>query len=129
MCSAQVFECGRHCIARHGSGKAKKQGAGRRCGDFPQLNYLGGAVRTTKRTEITIETDRIVVLSRRKVSVVSWCHECTQMTKMVTVDEAAAIAGVTSRTMYRWVDAEKLHFSETAEGVLIICFNSLQNSI
>lgn len=86
-------------------------------------------MRTTKRTEITIETDRIVVLSRRKVSVVSWCHECTQMTKMVTVDEAAAIAGVTSRTMFRWTDAEKLHFSETAEGVLMICFNSLQNSI
>jgi hypothetical protein len=51
------------------------------------------------------------------------------MTKMVTVDEAAAIAGVTSRTMFRWTDAEKLHFSETAEGVLMICFNSLQNSI
>jgi hypothetical protein len=86
-------------------------------------------VRTTKRTEITIETDRIVVLSRRTVSVVSWCNECSQRTKMVTVDEAATIAGVTSRTMYRWADAEKLHFTETAEGVLMICFSSLQDSI
>ena len=84
---------------------------------------------TTKRTEITIETDRIVVLSRRKDSVVSWCHECGQRTKMVTVDEAAAIAGVTSRTMYRWADAEKLHFTETAAGVLMICCASLEDSI
>ncbi|MEK6304531.1 MAG: hypothetical protein AABO41_27910 [Acidobacteriota bacterium] len=86
-------------------------------------------MRTTKRTEITIETDRIVVLSRRKVSVVSWCRECNQRVKMVTVDEAAAIKGVTSRTMYRWADAEKLHFMETADGVLMICFSSLQDSI
>jgi excisionase family DNA binding protein len=86
-------------------------------------------VRTTKRTEITIETDRILVLSRRKVSLVAWCNECSQRTKMVTVDEAATIAGVTSRTMYRWADAEKLHFTETGEGVLMICFSSLQDSI
>ena len=82
-------------------------------------------MRTRKRTEITIETDRIVVLSRRKVSIVSWCRECNQRVKMVTVDEAASIAGVTSRTMYRWADAEKLHFRETADGVLMICRASL----
>lgn len=86
-------------------------------------------MRTTKRTEITIETDRIVVLSRRKVSVVSWCHECGRRIKIITVDEAATIAGVTSRTIYRWADAEKLHFTETAEGVLMICSSSLQDSI
>lgn len=85
-------------------------------------------MRTTKRTEITIETDRIVVLSRRKVSVESWCRRCNQRVKMVTVDEAASIAGVTSRTMYRWADAEKLHFTETADGVLMICHTSLTSS-
>lgn len=95
---------------------------------FPKVSYLGGAVRTTKRTEITIETDRIVVLSRRKVSAVSWFRECSQRTKMVTVEEAAAIAGVTSRTMYRWADAERLHFTETADGVLMICRASLTSS-
>lgn len=86
-------------------------------------------MRTTKRTEINIETDRIFVLSRRKVSVVSWCNECGKRTKMVTVDEAATIAGATSRTIYRWADAERLHFTEAAAGVLMICFNSLQDSI
>jgi excisionase family DNA binding protein len=82
-------------------------------------------MRTRKRTEITIETDRIVVLSRRKVSIVSWCRECNQRVQMVTVDEAASITGVTSRTMYRWADAEKLHFTETCEGRLLICRESL----
>ena len=82
-------------------------------------------MRTRKRTEITIETDRIFVLSRRKVFVVAWCHECGQRTTMITVDEAAAIAGVSSRTIYRWVESERLHFAETSEGCLLICRESI----
>jgi excisionase family DNA binding protein len=44
---------------------------------------------------------------------------------MVTVDDAATIAGVSARTIYRWTDAEKLHFTETSEGRLLICRESL----
>ena len=95
---------------------------------FPKLNYIGGAVRTTKRTEITIETDRIVVLSSRKVSVVSWCHECSQRTKMVSVDEAATTAGVSPRAIYRSVEAQEVHFLERADGLLLICPRSLPTS-
>jgi len=82
-------------------------------------------LKTVKRTELTIETERLVILSKRKVSMVSWCPECNQRVKMITVDEAASIAGVTSRTMYRWTDSEKLHFTETTEGRLLICRESL----
>jgi len=105
-----------------------KTDAGQGLVEFSKPYYLGGAMRTRKRTEITIETDRIFVLSRRKVSVVSWCGECSQRTTMVTVDDAATIAGVTSRTIYRWADAEKLHFTETSEGRLLICSESLPPS-
>jgi excisionase family DNA binding protein len=91
---------------------------------FPE-STKGGLVRTRKRTQITIETERIFVLSRRKVFVVAWCHECGQRTTMITVDEAAAIAAVSSRTIYRWVDSERLHFAETSEGRLLICRESL----
>lgn len=85
-------------------------------------------MRTTKRTEITIDTDRIVVLSRRKVSVMSWCRECNRRVSMVTVDEAASIAGVSSRTIYRWADTEMLHFTETSEGRLLICCESIAHA-
>ena len=44
---------------------------------------------------------------------------------MVTADEAAGLAGVSSRTIYRRVEAESLHFMETNEGRLLICTNSL----
>lgn len=42
---------------------------------------------------------------------------------MITPSEAAAIAGVTVRTINRWVEDGVLHFAETKEGLLLICPN------
>jgi hypothetical protein len=44
---------------------------------------------------------------------------------MVTVDQAAMLAGVGSRTIFHWVEVGRLHSSETAEGLLLVCLNSL----
>jgi len=43
----------------------------------------------------------------------------------VTADEAANLAGVTARTVYRWVEQGKVHFTETAAGKVLVCVNSL----
>lgn len=48
---------------------------------------------------------------------------------MITVDEASAIAGVSSRTIYRWADGDELHFMETSEGRLLICFESISTAV
>jgi excisionase family DNA binding protein len=77
-----------------------------------------------RRTEITIETERVVIV-RRRLTVRVWCRSCDRQVTMVTVDEAARMAGVSSRTIYRWVEADQLHFNETAEGRLLICTDSL----
>ena len=83
-------------------------------------------MKTKRRTAITIETDRVFVIRRRGGSVLAWCAECAEQVKMVTPDEAAVFSRVSSRTIYRWVEAEKLHFEETPDGVLFICLSSLQ---
>lgn len=83
-------------------------------------------MRTRKKTEITIETESVVVVSRGKVSVSSWCHQCGARTKMITVDQAATLAQVTSRMIYRWAEGSKLHFTETSAGHLLICAESIQ---
>ena len=44
---------------------------------------------------------------------------------MVMPDEAGAIARVSSRTIYRWVEDAKVHFLERHDGLLLICLNSL----
>jgi hypothetical protein len=44
---------------------------------------------------------------------------------MIPVEEAVAIAGVSPRTIYRWIEAHEIHFLERADGLLVICPNSL----
>jgi predicted site-specific integrase-resolvase len=44
---------------------------------------------------------------------------------MVTPDAAAAIAHVSPRTIYRWIELGKVHFAETPEGLLGICHKSV----
>ena len=79
----------------------------------------------TKRTEITIETERTMVISAPR-KIVNWCDRCGAQAEMVPLDEAAILARVNSRTIFRWVEAMQVHSSETAEGLLLICLNSFR---
>ncbi len=83
---------------------------------------------TRKRTKITIETERLLIVSRHH-GAIDWCGVCNQRVRMISVDEAAALARLSSRTIYRWVEAERIHFIETTDGLLRICSNSLNRSI
>ena len=78
-----------------------------------------------KRIEITVETDEVWVIRRPGRLVRAWCPTCGRQVGMVTPDEAAVVAGVSWRTMARWVEAEKVHFTETPDGLLLVCLNSL----
>jgi hypothetical protein len=78
-----------------------------------------------KRIEITIETDRMILIGKRRLRRVAWCAACAQEVRMVSVDEAAAIAHASSRMIYQRVEAGTIHFTETPEGWLLICLNSL----
>jgi excisionase family DNA binding protein len=48
---------------------------------------------------------------------------------MIAPDEAATLAGISSRTVYRWVETQSIHFTETHDGLLLICLDSLHRSI
>jgi hypothetical protein len=82
-------------------------------------------VRKTRRTEITVETKQVLVVRKLGVPILAWCPGCAAEAKMVTPDEAAAITCTNSRMIYRWVEAEKVHSTETADGATLICLNSL----
>ena len=82
-----------------------------------------------KRTEITIETERVLTIRKCKSLVPAWCSTCAKQVPMVKVDEAASIARVSSRTIYHWAETEKVHFTETTEGLLLICLNSLPSEL
>jgi len=46
---------------------------------------------------------------------------------MLRPEEAALTAGVSVRTVSRWVEAKTIHFNETTDGLLLICANSVSN--
>jgi len=79
----------------------------------------------TRTTEITVERSEVFVVRRAKKTARAWCAQCAAEVRMCAPDDAAALAHVSTRTIYRWVEAGRVHFAETAEGLLLVCLNSL----
>jgi hypothetical protein len=78
-----------------------------------------------KTTEITIETERFLVVSRRPERANLWCHRCANTVLMLTVDEAARTGCTTPLVISTLAEAGLLHFAVIPEGRLFICSNSL----
>jgi excisionase family DNA binding protein len=81
-----------------------------------------------KRMEITVETSLLVFRRTTNPAAVS-CVECSSPVQMITPEEAAVLASVSTRTVYRRVERGQLHFVETDAGRLLICPNCLPTSI
>jgi hypothetical protein len=47
---------------------------------------------------------------------------------MLTLDKAMALTGASSREIHRRLEAGEVHFSETTEGSVLMCMNSLLKS-
>lgn len=84
-------------------------------------------MKVRSKTEITVETHRILTIKRGSRCRLAWCEECGEQARMVTADEAAILAGLSLRTTYQLIEARKLHFLETTDRVVLICLNSLGN--
>ena len=82
----------------------------------------------SKRTEITVEIERLVVVRRNaRKGRRAICEFCKKETEMLTTDRAALVAKCSSRAIFGWVELGWLHFTETEEGLLLVCRNSLSN--
>jgi len=82
--------------------------------------------RTVRTAEVTIETEENILLrpvANGRALPMS-CPNCRREVEMVTPEHAAQIAGVTQRTIYRWVDAATVHFVED-RGSVLICVPAL----
>ena len=99
-----------------------------------------------RRTEITVETRRQLVFhvdqqgqttgqqgqtaaaeqAEQSRGELQWCAACAQTVMMLTPEDAATVAGVSARTIYRWVETDRAHFDEAPNGTLRVCLNSLQ---
>ena len=78
-----------------------------------------------KGMEITMERNELSVIKRPLHRAFTWCSKCEERVQMITPDEAVAVAGRSSREIYRLVEAGRVHFWETPHGLLSICLRSL----
>ena len=73
------------------------------------------------RTETTVETEDIVVLSVRGRRSTGWCAKCAAQVDMLCVSGDAESDSV--RTIRRLARDDRLHVTETPEGDLLVCLN------
>jgi hypothetical protein len=81
----------------------------------------------TKRTEITIETARVTVISKPN-RMFGLCIECRQEVDWVTIDEAARLTTSSSRDVFRMIEEREVHATETEDRILMVCAVSLMRS-
>ena len=81
-------------------------------------------MKVRRTMKIGVET-RVVSLTKRVYALEAWCSECGEQRQMIHPEEAAARAEVSVRAIYRLLEAHKLHFIETPEGLVLICPNSV----
>ncbi len=78
-----------------------------------------------KRTEINIDASEVWVIRNSVSALPSWCSACGGVVNMLSPEEAAVLVGVKVRTIYQFIEAEKIHYAETIEGGSLICVCSL----
>ena len=78
-----------------------------------------------KRTEITIETERILIISRRSSNSILWCERCGRSLPMLTPEEASIVLRVSTEEILRQIEDQQLHCVRMPEMAVRICPNSL----
>src|SRR5260370_9108245 len=63
--------------------------------------------RMIRRTEISIETRRVLTIRRRQPLTRVWCEACLAEVRMITPTEAAAIARVVFHAISRWIEGPR----------------------
>lgn len=78
-----------------------------------------------KKTRITFETERLLVINGPQKPALNWCPRCQQVVRGMTAEDAAILADVSLAVVCREVAANHLHALQTADDTLLICLNSI----
>ena len=78
-----------------------------------------------RKATVTVETERLLVISRSRVAVERWCELCEAKVRVIGLSEAMAIVGLPERAIFRLSETGKIHRTETAEGKSLFCVDSI----
>src|SRR5262245_62707894 len=97
-------------------------------GNEPGLTGATMDERQKKRTAVAIH--QFYVVRQQNHAAPAVCSQCpVAIASLVAPDEAAVVTGISTRAIYRWVEAGVIHFQETANGSVLVCLNSLPAAI
>jgi len=83
-------------------------------------------VAINRRTEKTVEIHEFYIIRPASGSLPTLCGACAEGDAiMVAPEQAAAVAQVTVRMIYRWVETGAIHYQEAGDGSLAVCVKSL----
>lgn len=81
----------------------------------------------TRKSEKTLEIHEFYVFRTASGSLPAQCPECaTGDAFMVAPEQAAAVAQVSVRVIYRLAELGEVHYREGPDGSLIICLKSAE---
>lgn len=81
-------------------------------------------------TIITNETHEVLVFRQLPIPPIrAWCAGCGVEAEMISPEQSGLLADVSVLTVYRWAEAGAVHFAETHDGLLLICQQSLLESL
>jgi len=89
---------------------------------------LLGAGTAHRRTEITTQTDRILIIRQRSV-IRAWCDECACEVEMVSLEDPGAITGTPLSLLRDGSESQTWHFCEGPDGSRLVCLESLVKSL
>jgi hypothetical protein len=78
-------------------------------------------MKKTRRTRTTVETRELIIIRGARQLTKTLCPECSEAIALVTLNEAVHISGLSSRAVYRLIEAGRIHFTERTDGTALIC--------
>lgn len=82
-------------------------------------------MRNTKKITLTREVHETLVLRLRNQFRL-FCEQCRVKRDFLTIDESTNIFGFATRELMQYVETQEVHGVETAQGLLLICRESLR---
>jgi hypothetical protein len=81
--------------------------------------------KTARTLEVTFEKSETTIVRRGRKMFFGWCSGCLRQVRMLSPEEAAHVAGISPRHMYQRIEAESVHFIETADANIWVCAECL----
>jgi hypothetical protein len=81
-------------------------------------------MKTRRTIELNIEHTSVVTRRSPPRAIFAWCAGCGAEVQLVRPEETSRYTDVSTRTIYRRIEAGEIHFIES-EDSLLICLDSL----